>query len=93
MRVFSSDAHRRDCDRILTVIVGAITMRFCNRTISNIAPPEIWLQANYPVRRKDSRAVRRYADRTASYRVDNMEYMIIRETLNGSQTSLSSILI
>jgi len=66
---------------ILTVIVGAITIALLPiAQFPNIAPPEIWLQANYPgCRRKDSRAVRRYADRTASDRCGQHGIHVFRE--------------
>jgi len=55
---------------ILTVIVGAIAIALLPiAQFPNIAPPEIWLQANYPgADAKTLEAVCRYANRTASHR-------------------------
>src|SRR5712672_2262520 len=75
---------------ILTVIVGAITIAFLPiAQFPNIAPPEIWLQANYPG--ADAKTLEQSVATPIEQQVtgvDNMEYMYSVNTTNGSQTSL-----
>jgi len=65
----------------LTVIVGAITIALLPiAQFPNIAPPEIWLQANYPgADAKTLEQSRRYADRTASDRCRQHGIHVFRE--------------
>src|SRR5689334_6730045 len=75
---------------ILTVIVGAITIALLPiAQFPNIAPPEIWLQANYPG--ADAKTLEQSVATPIEQQVtgvDNMEYMYSVNTTNGSQTSL-----
>src|ERR1700751_4206879 len=75
---------------ILTVIVGAITIALLPISqFPNIAPPEIWLQANYPG--PDAKTLEQSVATPIEQQVtavDNMEYMYSGNTTNGSQTSL-----
>jgi hydrophobe/amphiphile efflux-1 (HAE1) family protein len=75
---------------ILTVIVGAITIAVLPiAQFPNIAPPEIWLQANYPG--ADAKTLEQSVATPIEQQVtgvDNMEYMYSVNTTNGSQTSL-----
>jgi hydrophobe/amphiphile efflux-1 (HAE1) family protein len=75
---------------ILTVIVGAITITLLPiAQFPNIAPPEIWLQANYPG--ADAKTLEQSVATPIEQQVtgvDNMEYMYSVNTTNGSQTSL-----
>src|SRR6202040_2644615 len=55
----------------------------------NIAPPEIWLQANYPG--ADAKTLEQSVATPIEQQVtgvDNMEYMYSVNATNGSQTSL-----
>src|SRR6266850_619770 len=75
---------------ILTVIVGAIAIALLPiAQFPNIAPPEIWLQANYPG--ADAKTLEQSVATPIEQQVtgvDNMEYMYSVNTTNGSQTSL-----
>src|ERR1700716_93926 len=75
---------------ILSVIVGAITIALLPiAQFPNIAPPEIWLQANYPG--ADAKTLEQSVATPIEQQVtgvDNMEYMYSVNTTNGSQTSL-----
>ena len=75
---------------ILTVIVGAITIALLPiAQFPNIAPPEIWLQANYPG--ADAKTLEQSVATPIEQQVtgaDNMEYMYSVNATNGSQTSL-----
>jgi multidrug efflux pump subunit AcrB len=75
---------------MLTVIVGAITIALLPiAQFPNIAPPEIWLQANYPG--ADAKTLEQSVATPIEQQVtgvDNMEYMYSVNTTNGSQTSL-----
>src|SRR6266700_388208 len=75
---------------LLTVIVGAITIALLPiAQFPNIAPPEIWLQANYPG--ADAKTLEQSVATPIEQQitgVDNMEYMYSVNTTNGSQTSL-----
>jgi HAE1 family hydrophobic/amphiphilic exporter-1 len=75
---------------ILTVIVGAITIALLPiAQFPNIAPPEIWLQANYPG--ADAKTLEQSVATPIEQQVtgvDNMAYMYSVNTTNGSQTSL-----
>jgi len=74
---------------ILTVVVGAISIcAFAIAQFPNIAPPEIWLQANYPG--ADAKTLEQSVATPIEQQVtgvDNMEYMYSVNTTNGSQTS------
>src|SRR3984957_15017603 len=80
---------------IVTVVVGAITIALLPiAQFPNIAPPEIWLQANYPG--ADAKTLEQSVATPIEQQVtgvDNMEYMYSVNTTNGSQTSLLVILI
>ena len=75
---------------ILTVIVGVITVALLPiAQFPNIAPPEIWLQANYPG--ADAKTLEQSVATPIEQQVtgvDNMEYMYSVNATNGSQTSL-----
>jgi HAE1 family hydrophobic/amphiphilic exporter-1 len=75
---------------ILTVIVGAIAIALLPiAQFPNIAPPEIWLQANYPG--ADAKTLEQSVATPIEQQVtgvDNMEYMYSVNATNGSQTSL-----
>src|SRR5256885_1385172 len=75
---------------ILTVVVGVITVALLPiAQFPNIAPPEIWLQANYPG--ADAKTLEQSVATPIEQQitgVDNMEYMYSVNTTNGSQTSL-----
>ncbi len=75
---------------VVTVIVGAITIGLLPiAQFPNIAPPEIWLQANYPG--ADAKTLEQSVATPIEQQVtgvDNMEYMYSVNTTNGSQTSL-----
>ena len=75
---------------IVTVIVGAITIALLPiAQFPNIAPPEIWLQANYPG--ADAKTLEQSVATPIEQQVtgvDNMEYMYSVNATNGSQTSL-----
>jgi hydrophobe/amphiphile efflux-1 (HAE1) family protein len=75
---------------ILTVIVGAIAIAVLPiAQFPNIAPPEIWLQANYPG--ADAKTLEQSVATPIEQQVtgvDNMEYMYSVNATNGSQTSL-----
>src|SRR5690242_15517994 len=75
---------------ILTVIVGVITVALLPiAQFPNIAPPEIWLQANYPG--ADAKTLEQSVATPIEQQVtgvDNMEYMYSVNVTNGSQTSL-----
>src|SRR5580700_11173697 len=75
---------------ILTVVVGAISIALLPiAQFPNIAPPEIWLQANYPG--ADAKTLEQSVATPIEQQVtgvDNMEYMYSVNTTNGSQTSL-----
>ena len=75
---------------VVTVIVGAITIALLPiAQFPNIAPPEIWLQANYPG--ADAKTLEQSVATPIEQQVtgvDNMEYMYSVNTTNGSQTSL-----
>ena len=75
---------------ILTVIIGGITIALLPiAQFPNIAPPEIWLQANYPG--ADAKTLEQSVATPIEQQVtgvDNMEYMYSVNTTNGSQTSL-----
>jgi len=75
---------------IVTVIIGGITVALLPiAQFPNIAPPEIWLQANYPG--ADARTLEQSVATPIEQQVtgvDNMEYMYSVNTANGSQTSL-----
>ena len=75
---------------ILTVIVGAIAIALLPiAQFPNIAPPEIWLQANYPG--ADAKTLEQAVATPIEQQVtgvDNMEYMYSVNATNGSQTSL-----
>ena len=71
---------------VLTVIVGAITIAVLPiAQFPNIAPPEIWLQANYPG--ADAKTLEQSVATPIEQQVtgvDNMEYMYSANTTNGS---------
>src|SRR5207249_1054930 len=75
---------------IVTVIIGGITIALLPiAQFPNIAPPEIWLQANYPG--ADAKTLEQSVATPIEQQVtgvDNMEYMYSVNTTNGSQTSL-----
>jgi len=75
---------------VVTVIIGAITIGLLPiAQFPNIAPPEIWLQANYPG--ADAKTLEQSVATPIEQQVtgvDNMEYMYSVNTTNGSQTSL-----
>jgi len=75
---------------ILTVVVGAIAIALLPiAQFPNIAPPEIWLQANYPG--ADAKTLEQSVATPIEQQVtgvDNMEYMYSVNATNGSQTSL-----
>src|SRR5579862_9758905 len=75
---------------IVTVIIGGITIGLLPiAQFPNIAPPEIWLQANYPG--ADAKTLEQSVATPIEQQVtgvDNMEYMYSVNTTNGSQTSL-----
>jgi len=75
---------------ILTVIVSAIAIALLPiAQFPNIAPPEIWLQANYPG--ADAKTLEQSVATPIEQQVtgvDNMEYMYSVNATNGSQTSL-----
>src|SRR3979490_3483981 len=75
---------------IVTVVVGAITIALLPiAQFPNIAPPEIWLQANSPG--DDAKTLEQSVATPIEQQitgVDNMEYMYSVNTTNGSQTSL-----
>jgi hydrophobe/amphiphile efflux-1 (HAE1) family protein len=75
---------------ILTVIVGVIAITLLPiAQFPNIAPPEIWLQANYPG--ADAKTLEQSVATPIEQQVtgvDNMEYMYSVNATNGSQTSL-----
>jgi len=75
---------------ILTVIIGAIAIALLPiAQFPNIAPPEIWLQANYPG--ADAKTLEQSVATPIEQQVtgvDNMEYMYSVNATNGSQTSL-----
>src|SRR5260370_14763166 len=75
---------------ILTVIIGGITIALLPiAQFPNIAPPEIWLQANYPG--ADAKTLEQSVATPIEQQVtgvDNMEYMYSVNTTNASQTSL-----
>jgi HAE1 family hydrophobic/amphiphilic exporter-1 len=75
---------------ILTVVVGAISIALLPiAQFPNIAPPEIWLQANYPG--ADAKTLEQSVATPIEQQVtgvDNMEYMYSVNATNGSQTSL-----
>src|SRR3989442_1866756 len=75
---------------ILTVIVGAIAIALLPiAQFPNIAPPEIWLQANYPA--ADANTLEQSVATPIEHQItglDNMEYMYSVNTTNVSQTSL-----
>ena len=75
---------------ILTVVVGAISIALLPiAQFPNIAPPEIWLQANYPG--ADAKTLEQSVATPIEQQVtgvDNMEYMYSVNTTNSSQTSL-----
>ena len=75
---------------IVTVIIGGITIALLPiAQVPNIAPPEIWLQANYPG--ADAKTLEQSVATPIEQQVtgvDNMEYMYSVNTTNGSQTSL-----
>src|SRR5579862_1723250 len=75
---------------IVTVIIGGITIGLLPiAQFPNIAPPEIWLQADYPG--ADAKTLEQSVATPIEQQVtgvDNMEYMYSVNTTNGSQTSL-----
>ena len=75
---------------VVTVIVGAIAIALLPiAQFPNIAPPEIWLQANYPG--ADAKTLEQSVATPIEQQVtgvDNMEYMYSVNATNGSQTSL-----
>src|SRR5580698_2892437 len=75
---------------IVTVIIGGITIALLPiAQFPNIAPPEIWLQANYPG--ADAKTLEQSVATPIEQQVtgvDNMEYMYSVNATNGSQTSL-----
>ncbi len=75
---------------VVTVIIGAITIGLLPiAQFPNIAPPEIWLQANYPG--ADAKTLEQSVATPIEQQVtgvDNMEYMYSVNATNGSQTSL-----
>src|SRR5260370_17568786 len=75
---------------VVTVIIGGITIALLPiAQFPNIAPPEIWLQANYPG--ADAKTLEQSVATPIEQQVtgvDNMEYMYSVNTTNGSQTSL-----
>src|SRR5258707_4845156 len=75
---------------IVTVIIGGITIAlFPIAQFPNIAPPEIWLQANYPG--ADAKTLEQSVATPIEQQVtgvDKMEYMYSLNTPNGSQTSI-----
>src|ERR1700720_2641945 len=75
---------------ILTVVVGAISIALLPiAQFPNIAPPEIWLQANYPG--ADAKTLEQSVATPIEQQVtgvDNTEYMYSRNPTNGSQTYL-----
>src|SRR5207244_12267594 len=78
---------------ILTVIVGAITIALLPiAQFPNIAPPEIWLQANYPG--ADAKNLEQYVATPIEQQVtgvDNIESMYSVNTNNSSQKSLIDV--
>jgi len=90
---FIRPPHRRDCDR------DPYRYRWRNRDCAlpiaqfpNIAPPEIWLQANYPG--ADAKTLEQSVATPIEQQVtgvDNMEYMYSVNTTNGRKPLYSSI--
>jgi len=55
MSSFSFDAPSSRYDCVVTVIIGVTIALLPIAQFPNIAPPKIWLQANYPVPTQRSR--------------------------------------
>src|SRR5256885_17216189 len=80
---------------IVTVIIGGITIALLPiAQFPNIAPPEIWLQANYPG--ADAKTLEQTVATPIQQQITgvvNMENNYYVNTTNGSQTSLLVVFV